>query len=230
MNTKYIIEVGVKAPNGVEPDYSLEFYVEREQTVVLDKSELVRVITDNGERYFALLDLNMKRGHLMCCVRVKDNEPLFERTQEFRVYTGITLGGCLCKREEVTRCGGYTFMFNAMEDVPKDINALIYYGVIKDNISYNDITENILRALEKRKEGVMARTQIEVQAGDRVAILVPSNSLLIPKKDNGFGSKVAFDTSVMGVNGEIKVVANSIEYRVYGELMTVDGNLYFYID
>ena len=230
MNTKYIIEVSVKAPDGAEPDYSLEFYVEREQTVVLDKSELVRVITDNGEKYFALLDLNMKRGHLMCCVRVKDNEPLFERTQEFRVYTGVTLGGCLCKREEVTRCGGYTFTFNAMEDVPKDINALIYYGVIKQNISYNEITESSLRVLDKQKEGILGRTGIEVSAGDRVVILVPSNSLLVPKKDNGFGSKVAFDTSVMGANGEIKVIANGIEYRVYGELMTVDGILYIYID
>lgn len=230
MNTKYIIEVSVKAPDGAEPDYSLEFYVEREHTVMLDKSELVRVITDSGERFFALLDLDMKRGHLMCCVRVKDNEPLFERTQEFRVYTGITLGSCLCKHQEVTQCGGYTFTFNAVDDVPKDINALIYYGVIKDNISYNEITENTLRALDKMKEGALGRTQIEASAGDRVVILVPSNSLLIPRKDNGFGSKVAFDTSVMGANGETKVIANGIEYRVYGELMTVDGNLYIYID
>ena len=231
INPNYIIEVNVKAPDNRELDYSLEFYVERPFSVNIEKRELVRIMTEEGERFFAFIDADFGRGHLMCGVKIRDKEPLFNgREQIFNAYTGITIGNCLCKGGEVTNCCGYEISFNAVEDIPKDLFARIYYGVIKESVpAYEFITEDMAGELKEAPVGRMEKTKVVVADGDKLVVLLPCNEFLTAYKDNGFGGKDVFGTSLMGANGDIVLRVKGIDYKVFGEFMTVPGDMYIYV-
>lgn len=232
MNNKYIIEV--KISPFPELNFSLGFYTERGNGLLwIESKDLVKVTDIRGVRYFALLDYPMTRGHLMCSVVLRDKEPLWNgRENVYNVYTGITLGNCLCKGGEITVCNGYEFSFSQADDIPKDINAKIYYGLIKEwVIGYEHITEEMVkRNLKITPAGPMTDTLFDVVPGDRFTVLVPCNDFLTPKKDNGFGGKIPFDTSLMGANGDYTLTVDEIAYKVYGEFITVDGRLSFNVE
>jgi hypothetical protein len=63
-----------------------------------------------------------------------------------------------------------------------------------------------------------------------VLVLIPSSYNYVATKDNGIGGKVPFDTSIMGCNGEKSVKVDGVTYRIYGEFMTVGGELFIYVD
>jgi hypothetical protein len=48
-------------------------------------------------------------------------------------------------------------------------------------------------------------------------------------KDNGWGEKIPFSTTVMGANG-IPMTFNDEEFLVYGEFCIVHGNYKIYIE
>lgn len=70
---------------------------------------------------------------------------------------------------------------------------------------------------------------LNIEGGDRLVVAIPADRDLVAYKDNGFGGKVPFSTSVMGANGmELKI--NDIKYKLYGEFITVGGELKIYIE
>lgn len=233
INTGYIIEVGINAFEGVIRDYSLEFYIERgENTISYNSDRLVRVDTEKGARYFAYVDSTLLgRGNLMCRVTIFDKEALFpERQMVYTLFTGIVIGDCLCSCGVVERCGDYEFSFSCVENIPKDVNAKVYYGVIKDwVIGYEYITEEMAEALVATStENLIESVVIPVSKGDKLAILVPCSEFITPKKDDGFGGKLPFNTSLMGVNGDLRIRIGHIDYRIYGEFFTVEGEVKIY--
>ena len=79
--------------------------------------------------------------------------------------------------------------------------------------------------------GRMDKTPISnIVAGNKVVVLIPSEYGYVATKDNGIGGKVPFDTSIMGCNGEKQIVVDSQPYKIYGEFMTVSGELFIYVD
>lgn len=229
IGTGYIIEVKIDERLHVR---SLDFYIERGgEHVVVNKSDLVRIDTEEGTKWFAMV-APMGRGHLMCCVDAVDNEPLWQgRPQVFRVYTGISIGACMCDAGQTTNCGGYEFGFKVVNDIPKDSAARLYVGIIKEEImGYGYITEAMIKSCCEVLPVGIAERVLNVVAGDKVVVLVPKNENMSATKGDGLGGKMPFDTSVMGCNGEITMKIGYNDYKVYGEFMTVGGNFKIFID
>lgn len=228
IGTEYIVEVKFKAVNGELPDYSLDFYIEREGNCIsLRKEELIKIVTEEGARYFALINSSvLGRGNLMCCVTMRDKEPLFEgRISKYTVFTGIVIGTCI--KNHTTRCGDYEFSFICVEDIPKDIMAGVYCGLIKEQIiGYEYITEAMVkRDLSFSTIENVENVTVSVVPGDKVVVLVPLNDTVVPMKGDGFGGKMPFDTNFMGSNGDIILRMGHIDYKAYGEFMTVAGDI-----
>ena len=228
----YILEV--QCP---DVDFSIEFYVERERSVKFIRDELIRVTTADGVKYFALLDTeSVGRGNLMARVVLFDNEAHWNNKRPVIMsgFTGYFIGNCLCGIGGGFGCQGYSFAFTMVDDIPKDINSQIYYGVIKEWVTgYEYITEKMVGSLNRIAVGKFD-TSIDVKEGDRVVVLIPYEEYLTAKKMSVFGEDFAtslpFSTQVMGANGEITLYVDRIKYRVFGEFMTVEGKLFLKIE
>lgn len=111
----------------------------------------------------------------------------------------------------------------------------ILYGNILDSItSFSQITmdmlESSLNHIVKIKPQKLPKTSLGMlQAGSKVLVIIPQEYDYVATKDNGIGGKVPFDESIMGANGESITLGNKL-YRIYGEFMTVNGELFIYID
>lgn len=217
-----VLEIGFNS----EDDFALEFYVEREKTQRFEKSELVRVTTEEGVRWYAMVDAAF-RGNLMCRAEIVDKEAhCGERAVVATGYTGYAIGDCLCGKGGGINCQGYTFTFKCVANIPKDINSKIYYGVIKQWIAdYKYITEEMVHGLTQVEVGAMD-VAIDAAQGDRLVVLIPYEESLTAKKVSGIGGVSAalpFETKTMGENGELTMYVDSIKYRVYGEFVIVRG-------
>ena len=117
--------------------------------------------------------------------------------------------------------------------------AKIYYGYIPVNIhgglyaSFEEITPDLIKNENNVFEIVEPKVLDKVSIGNvpenaLIIVLVPVAAELKVFKDNGMGAKVAFDESISGANG-IFFEMDEIEYALYGEWATVDGERLVYI-
>ena len=142
---------------------------------------------------------------------------------------------------------GYVYLSQMV--APENIGAMeittgtMYYGYIK-NSSLNgisQITSDILNeaiaagTIKSTGAKVLDKTAIsDIPAGAFAVVIVPDNSELIAKKDDGFGGKVtfelnnAFDNS--GANGAIIKLSDDLNYRAYGELKLSNTDIYIYVE
>lgn len=233
VGTQLFLNVTVDAKDGTpmsELDFALDFYIERDRAVHVEKSALIRV---DGS-YFALVDSKvLGRGHLMCRATISNEFAGMAGRVIVKAYTGISFGER--NRPSYTEYdNGYRLLFGDVGIMaPK--KAYIFYGKVVNEITdYTMITEEMLLSPENRitsvDMGVLRKTGIEVEPGDRVVVLVPADSDYMATKDDGIGGKVSFDTSIMGANGEVVVDVDGKRYKLFGEFMTVAGVLYIYVD
>ena len=225
-------------------NFWLEFYVHANRRKQVLKSDLVRIDrTDGMSMFFALLDTRtLGRGELMCNVYISDPEPRWKgksRPVILRRDTGIGVGGVKgndwqsVQKEWVE---GYKVDFNSVWSIPKPEVAYIFYGKFVDQInSFDELTPEMLVSPENKiisvSAGKMSKTPIsDIVAGNKVLVLVPSDYGYVATKDNGIGGKVPFDTSIMGCNGEKQIAVDGTSYNIYGEFMTVSGELFIYVD
>ena len=223
MNNDYIIEIAISGPE--HPAFALDFYVERERSQRFTYEMLERVSTPKGVRYYALLDAErIGRGNLMCKISIPRSIPLWkDREQSFTVYTGITIGACVCNSPVTMQCGEFTFTFASADAVPLDTDAHIFYGKVNNIASYDKITDAVVKQLTEMPVQSMD-IDIQVKAGDRLVVLIPENSNLVASKVSAFSTqRIPFDSSVMGANGEIYYTYNTVTYKVYGQFVTVDS-------
>ena len=129
-------------------------------------------------------------------------------------------------------------------DPPGPTGNNIYYGYLPYNeaqgsIEFTDITKDILDScptVKKIEAGVMDKTTLGfAPAAALLIVAVPKNvdvegfTGLAVTKDNGFGGKTPFDEEVAGANGLVANF-NGVEYKLYGELLLTDSELFFYVD
>lgn len=128
-------------------------------------------------------------------------------------------------------------------EIPEEpVSNKMYYGFIPYNdnmvdLEYKDLTYDLVHNCPEVKEvnaGEMDKTSLGlVPAGAFIVIALPVNCdnfvNLVATKDNGFGSKVAFDEEVVGANGVV-VKFDNVDYRVYGEMLLTDSEIFFYVD
>jgi hypothetical protein len=117
--------------------------------------------------------------------------------------------------------------------------AKIYYGHIPVEVhnglcaSFNEIIPELINNEDSVFEIVEPKALDKVSLGSvpenaLIIVLVPKDAELKVFKDNGMGAKVNFDESIAGANG-IFFEMDEIEYELYGEWSTVDGERLIYI-
>ena len=225
-------------------EFSLEFYVHANRRRRVSKDELIRIDrTDGTAAFYALLDTRtLGTGTLMCNVLISDPESRWKggkRPVMICRNTGCGVGGATdSPRHSVQKDWeeGYKIDFNTVWSIPKPEVAYIFYGKFVDQIrSFDDLTPEMLLSPDNRivsvSAGRMDKTPIsDIVAGNKVVVLIPADYGYVATKDNGIGGKVPFDTSIMGCNGEKQITVEGQPYRIYGEFMTVSGELFIYVD
>ena len=125
--------------------------------------------------------------------------------------------------------------------LPSDtVSDKMYYGYIPYEVSgvvenYTEITKdmitrsgNTVKAVPAERIGKVSVGTVPV--GALVIVAIPAIYKFTVTKDNGLGGKVAFRTDdVVGANGA-DVVFDDTQYKVYGEMLLTDGELFVHID
>ena len=131
-------------------------------------------------------------------------------------------------------------MIKSLKPAPPE-ESKMYYGFIPYEVTgkisnYNEITKQML--LDSRSKIITAlpsklnKTSIGiVPEGGLIVIALPSSCNLTASKDNGIGNRVTFTTSqgIPNANG-IEVMLDGIPYKLYGEMLLIDGEIFIYID
>lgn len=253
VGTGLIIQVMIESCRGTQMrdlDFTCEFYAHSNRKVSIPKNKMIRIASEGGDAYYALVDTAcIGAGELKTRVLIKDQEPKWTggaRPVIIRKTTGEYIGvdanpyrntyvrnSLMCEHDYES---GYHVEYNFVCGIPKAEVAYIFYGKLVDQInSFDEITAEMLVSPDNNIVSVsaekMGKTVIAgLQPGNKVAVLVPEDSDFIATKDNGIGGKVAFDETVMGANGNKVVSIDGENYRVYGEFMTVSGELFIYVD
>ena len=123
--------------------------------------------------------------------------------------------------------------------------AYMYYGrlPIADVggrvIPYNNITEAMILKgvtdgkLTKATPHTLGKTSLgkysQTARGDYQIVIVPAANGFTVTKDNGLGGKTRFDEDTSGANG-IDITIDTIHCKLYGEMLTAQGETFIYID
>lgn len=225
-------------------DFSLEFFVHANRRKLVSKNDLIRIDrTDGTSLFFVLLDTRtLGTGALMCNIRISDPEPRWKngsRPVMIQRNTGCGVGGAGNSPSHAIQkdwIEGYKVDFNSVWSIPKAEVAYIFYGHLVNQLtSYAEITQEMLVSPENHivsvSAGKMGKTSCGVmEEGDKVVVLIPVDTDYAATKDNGFGGQMAFNTQLMGSNGENIVTIDGVQYRAYGEMMTTEGEMFVYVD
>lgn len=240
-----MVQVSIDSYRGTpmrDLDFTLEFYVHANRRETFRKTDLVRIEMESGAMFIAMLDTRrLGTGALWCNVRISDPESRFpggSRPVILKCHTGKAVGNVVqhSYNPMPTWQEGYMVNFNFLWSLPKPEVAYIFYGKFVDQISsFDELTPEMLVSPENKivsvTAGKMGKTPIsDIVAGNKVLVLVPSDYGYVATKDNGIGGKVPFDTSIMGCNGEKQITVDGSTYNIYGEFMTVSGELFIYVD
>ena len=245
--TGYIIQVSIDSHRDTamkDLNFSMEFYVYPNRRKPVSKNDLIRIDrTDGSALFYVLLDTRfLGQGPLMCNVSISDPEPRWKdgsRPVIIKRNTGITIGSSRCNSANAIQRDwdqGYKVDFNMAWGIPKAEVAYIFYGKFIDQISsFDELTPEMLVSPDNTiisvSAGKLDKTAISnIVAGNKVLVLIPSDYSYVATKDNGIGGKVPFDTSIMGCNGEKSITVDGTQYKIYGEFMTVSGELFIYVD
>ena len=245
--TGQMIQVAIDSHRDIpmaDIDFSLEFYVHANRRKIVAKNDLIRIDkTDGSALYFVLLDTRiLGSGPLRCNVFILDPEPRWKdgkRPVYITRNTGISVGFGLSNPSFAIQkdwIEGYKVDFNTVWSIPKADVAYIFYGHLVNQLtSYADITKDMLVSSENHIISVsaskMGKTSCgSMSEGDKVVVLIPVDKNYKAEKDNGFGGQMPFNTQILGSNGEYVVTIDGIQYRVYGEMMTTEGELFVYVN
>lgn len=247
IGTGYIVQITIDSVKGLmmrDLDFSVSFYVYTNKRETFHKNELVHIQKESGDEYFALVNSgNLGAGEMKCEIRINDPEPKWAggaRPVILRKSTGKIIGGKCSRLYANDDCEGYEegfkVDFNFVYGIPKPDVAYIFYGHLVNQItSYSDITSDMLVSPDNHiisvSAGKMGKTSCGVMGeGDKVVVLIPVDTSYTATKDNGFGGQMAFNTQLLGSNGENIVEIDGVQYRAYGEMMTTEGEMFIYVN
>ena len=143
--------------------------------------------------------------------------------------------------ESKTVLGAINELFEMIQSMIPEVPVIkdkIIYGYIpyKEElgaVEYKDITVEMIKehgVVVEAEVATMDKTSLGLMPSGALSIIaVPADSDLVVTKDNGFGSRIPFDEEILGVNGML-VDFNGSYYKVFGELLLADAELFFYID
>ena len=117
-------------------------------------------------------------------------------------------------RLPIADVGGRVIQYNAITE------AMILKGAADGKL-----TKSTPHTLKKESLGKYSQTAV----GDYQIIVVPTSKDYTVTKDNGLGGKSPFDEETSGANG-IDIIVNSVPCKLYGEMLTAQGEIFIYID
>ena len=117
-------------------------------------------------------------------------------------------------RLPIADVGGKVIPFNQITE------AMILKGVTDGKL-----TKSAPHTLKKESLGKYSQTAV----GDYAIVVVPTSKNYTVTKDNGLGGKVPFDEDTSGANG-IDITVNTVPCKLYGEILTAQGEKFIYID
>lgn len=100
-------------------------------------------------------------------------------------------------------------------------------------IQYNAITAEMVKSaanVEKKTCAKLADYEANCADKDYMIIAIPSDSIRVGKKDNGFGGHVVFDTDTAGANGDVELEIDGVKYKLYGEICLSAGKFKLQVD
>ena len=117
-------------------------------------------------------------------------------------------------RLPIADVGGRVIQYNAITE------AMILKGVTDGKL-----TKSTPKTLGKTSLGLASTTA----RGDYQIVIVPASNNYTVTKDNGLGGKTVFDEETSGANG-IDITINTIPCKLYGEMLTAQGETFIYVD
>lgn len=122
------------------------------------------------------------------------------------------------------------------------VSEKMYYGRLSISevggsvIPYSNITESMIkssRGLIESEPKTLGKTSLglasETAMGDYCIVLVPKSKGYTATVDDGFGSKVQFNTEDAGANG-IDLDIDGITYKLYGHILLSQSEVFIYVD
>ena len=127
---------------------------------------------------------------------------------------------------------GYCVKFRFWNRLPKDEYSYIYFGKVTVPISsFADITVDMIQGLNHINALKMEKTSLgEINVGETIIVAVPEEKSNRAYKDNGFDEPMKFAEEILGSNGGYTVIIDGINYRIFGELMIVNGDMFVYVE
>lgn len=101
------------------------------------------------------------------------------------------------------------------------IGRMSYTEVGSKVIKYNAITADMVKNatnVVKKPCAKLADYEVTCAENDYMIIAIPSDSVRVGKKDNGFGGHVVFSTETAGANGDVELEIDGVNYKLYGEI------------
>ena len=125
-----------------------------------------------------------------------------------------------------------------------DTTEYMYYGRISLEeaggkvIQYSEITPTMIttaRNVRKVTASTLGKTSgtgvaSQTAEGDYLVVVVPTSKNYTVTKDNGIGGKVQFSESTSGSANGVDITIDNIAYKLYGEILLSQSQLFIYID
>lgn len=125
---------------------------------------------------------------------------------------------------------------------PTPASEKMYYGRLSIQevggsvIQFSSITESMIKnakGLTVTDPKTLGKTSLgsasATAEGDYQIVIVPASKGYTVTKDNGFGGKVAFDEETSGANG-LNMTIDGIAYKIYGEILLSQGEMFIYVN
>ena len=226
--------------------------------IVLDKTSIT--INENAEATLQVKLASAPTANQTVAIKTSNGNATVNKTSlsfttsNWNTYQSVTITGThLASNFNANNCV-LTFSSKKVADktitvtvnnIDTDTTPYMYYGrlPIADVggrvIQYNAITEAMILKgaadgkLTKSTPHVLGKTSLGLASttanGDYQIIVVPAAKKYTVTKDNGFGGKVPFDEDISGANG-IDITINTVSCKLYGEMLSAQGETFIYID
>ena len=248
------------APQTVEEYYLLFFAQNMKDdntygNIVLDKTSIT--INENATATLQVKLASAPTANQTVAIKTSNGNATVNKTSlsftasNWNTYQSITITGThLASNFNNNNCV-LTFSSKKVADktitvtvnnIDVDTTPYMWYGrlsfteVGSQVIQYNAITADMIlkgTQLTKTTPKTLGKTSVgdydATADNDYVCVVVPASKNYKVTKDNGIGGKVIFDEDTAGANG-IDITINSVAYKLYGEILLSQGEMFIYVD
>lgn len=234
-----MVEVIIESERGIpmsELDFAVRFWVYSNRRIEFKKEDLRSVRSYGVYHYYACVDsTKIGSGRLMAQAIIKEPDCVCGEGREVIIsaLTPVYIGGkgCPVGRRSEAFDEGYMLTVRPVKDIPKPDDYDVYAGIIRDEIdSMEEINEDMILSSDNKMSPYNINGELRigitgVNSGEKVIVAIAKNSTYKAYKDDGFGGRWEFSENILGANGNIVIPIKGNDYRLYGEMSLVSGDI-----